>query len=117
MKRGVFSENVISLGRAVKQEFELFRYKMLSKSREEIFEGCNIIRFYSCIYEYFLYKEEMEEAHIKACLKCGDVIDTLYHLYMKYEYLRYSRWEDIEELLDVLVREQEEMDGSVVLQK
>lgn len=107
MKRGIFPDNVVRLVRKVEQEFELFRFKMLSKSREEIFESCNIIRFYSCMCEYFLYKEELEESHIKACLKCGNVIDTLYHLYMKYEYLRYSRWEDIEELLDVLVRVQE----------
>lgn len=107
MKRGLFSGSVTKLGKAVEQEFELFKYKMLSKSREEIFDGCNVIRFYSCIYEYFLYNTDIKEEHIKACLKYGDIIAALYHLYMKYEYLRYSRWEDIEELLNVLVREQE----------
>ncbi|MCM1236942.1 MAG: hypothetical protein NC489_43255, partial [Ruminococcus flavefaciens] len=86
MKRGVFPENVIQLARTVEQEFELFRFRMLAKSREEIFESCNVIRFYSCIYEYFLYKEDMKMEHVKACLKCGNVIDTLYRLYMKYEY-------------------------------
>ena len=115
MKRGIFPDNVIRLVKRVEQEFELFRFKMLSKSRDEIFEGCNIIRFYSCIYVYFLYKEDMEEAHINACLKCEDVIAALYYLYLKYEYLRYSRWEDIEELLDVLVREQENGKGGIML--
>ena len=68
----------------------------------------------SCIYEYFRYAQDIEPAHTGACLKCGEyVIETLYRLYLKYEYLRYSRWEDIEELLDVLVREQE--DGARIM--
>ena len=116
MKRGIFPDNVVRLVRKVEQEFELFRFKMLSKSREEIFESCNIIRFYSCMYEYFLYKEELEEEHINACLIYEDVIATLYYLYLKYEYLRYSRWEDIEDMLDVLVRVQENDEGNIVLQ-
>lgn len=107
MKRGLYSEKATKLVRAVEQEFELFQYKILSKSRKEIFDECNVIRFYSCIYEYFTYKDDLKEKHIEACLKCGDIISVLYHLYVKYEYLRYSRWEDIEELLNVLVREQE----------
>jgi hypothetical protein len=35
-----------------------------------------------------------------------NVIGTLYQLYIKYEYLRYSRWEDIEEMLSALIEEQ-----------
>lgn len=107
MKRGVFSENFSKLIKAAKDEFELFRYKTLSRSRKEIFEACSRIAFYSCIYEYFLYAEEISEKHIRACLNCGEIIASLYQIYLKYEYLQYSRWEDIEEILDVLVREQE----------
>lgn len=108
MRRGIFSGNMTAAVRAVEREYELFKYRTLSKSREEIFEDCDRIRFYSCIYEYFLYAEAIEEAHLKACLNCGDIMGTLYRLYMKYEYLRYSRWEDIEGILNVLVREQED---------
>lgn len=111
MKRGEFSAREIQLVRKVVAEFELFRYRMLSKSRKKIFESCNEIRFYSCIYEYFAYSADIGDAHINACLGCEGVIGTLYRLYMKYEYLRYSRWEDIEELLNVLVREQEDCCG------
>lgn len=113
MKRGVFPESTVRLVKSVEREFELFKYKTLSKSRNEIFECCGVIRFYSCIHEYFLYAEDIEEAHRNACLECGDVIASLYALYLKYEYLRCSRWEDIEEILDVLVREQE--DGARIL--
>ena len=114
MRRGIFPDSRIRLIQSVEREFELFKYKTLSKSRNEIFEDCGIIRFYSCVHEYFMYVDEIEEAHGKACLRCGEnVIDTLYRLYLKYEYLRYSRWEDIEELLNVLVREQE--DGNRIM--
>ena len=108
MKRGVFSEKEIQLVHNVEKEFELFKYQMLSKSRKKIFTACCEIRFYSCIYEYFLYAEEIAGEHIKACLKCENVIAELYQLYRKCEYLRCSRWDDIEELLDVFVSRQEE---------
>lgn len=108
MKRGLFSDDVIRLVKSVEREFELFRLKMLSKSREEIFEECNNIHFYSCLHEYFLYKEDMDKEHIEACLKCENIIAALYRLYMKYEYLYCSRWEDIEEILNVLVYDQKE---------
>jgi len=111
MKRGQFSDKETRLVRKVENEFELFRYKMLSKSRKKIFEGCSKIRFYSCVYKYFIYAEDIAEPHINACLKCGDIIAELYSLYLKWEHLRCSRWEDIEELLNVLVREQESCHG------
>lgn len=107
MKRGVFSEGLEKLTKAAEREFELFQYKTLSKSRKKIFEACSRIAFYSCIYEYFLYAEEISEKHIRVCLNCGEIIASLYQIYLKYEYLQYSRWEDIEEILDVLAREQE----------
>ena len=103
MKRGLFSEKEIQLVHNIEKEFELFEYRMLSRSRKKIFEACHEIRFYSCIYEYFLYAEDIADNHIKACLKCENVIAELYDLYLKWEYLRCSRWEDIEELLDVFV--------------
>lgn len=109
VRRGIFTDSRISLTESVEREFELFKYKTLSKSRMEIFESCSIIRFYSCMLEYFTYAQDIDAVHIRACLKCGEnVIGTLYGLYLKYEYLRYSRWEDIEEILNILVREQED---------
>ena len=90
------------------EEFEKFKYRMLSKSRKKIFAGSGKINFYSCIYEYFMYAEDIETAHLKACLKCPDVTGELYRIYLKYEYLNYHRMAEIEELLGVLEREQEE---------
>ncbi len=108
MKRGTFSDGYVSLVRSVEREYEMFKYKMLSKSKKKIFDSCNAVMFYSCLYEYFMYAENIWDEHIKACLNCGDVLASLYSLYMEYEYLRCSgRWEDIEEILNVLVRDQE----------
>lgn len=109
MKRGEVSEKAIKVIRSVENEFELFKYKTLSTTRQEIFDRCNEIRFYCCIWEYFEYAEDISQEHINACIKCGDnVIATLYQLYMDIEYLRYERWENIIELLEVLVRDQEQ---------
>jgi hypothetical protein len=108
VKRGAFSEKEVRLVKSVEQEFELFKYKMLSSSRKHIFHSCNEIRFYSCIYEFFEYSETIEDEHIRACLNCGGyIIAALYRIYLDLEYLRYDCWEDIEEILNVLVREQE----------
>lgn len=115
MKRGLFSEKEIQLIHSIEQEFELFQYRTLSKSRKKIFEACCEIRFYSCIYEYFLYAEEIADDHIEACLKYGNTISKLYYLYLKYEYLRCDRWDDIEELLDVFVSGQKHCDSAEAL--
>lgn len=106
MKRGLFPEKEIQLVHHIEKEFELFKYQMLSKSRKKIFEASCEIQFYSCIYEYFLYAEDIADNYIKACLKCDNAIAELYDLYLKYEYLRCSRWDDIEELLEVFVSRQ-----------
>jgi hypothetical protein len=107
MKRGEFSDREIRLIRSVEKEFELFKYRTLSSSRQEIFQQCNVIRFYCCIYEYFEYAEDIRQEHINACLKCGDsVISALYGIYLEREYLRYERWEDILELLNALADDQ-----------
>ena len=113
MKRGLFSEKEIQLVHHIEKEFELFKYRMLAKSRKKIFEGCCEIRFYSCIYEYFLYAEDIKDSHIKACLKCEYTIAELYDLYLKCECLRYSRWEDIEELLEMFVSRQKDYENAI----
>lgn len=108
MKRGQFSEKEIQLIRRVEDEFTLFRYKMLSKSRKKIFKRCDKIRFYCCIYEYLIYADDIDQEHIGACLRYEKPIAKLYKIYQRYEYLQYGRWEEIEELLNVLVREQKD---------
>lgn len=118
MKRGEFPEGEVKLVKSVEQEFELFKYKMLSRSRQEIFDSCNEIRFYTCAYEYWIYAEDISSEHIRACLNClGAVIASMYNVYMEIEYLRCGRWEDIEEILNVMVRKQEEHAKAVNCEK
>ncbi len=114
MKRGQFSEKEVRLIKRAEDEFMLFKYKMLSKSRKKIFKMCDKIRFYCCIYEYLTYADDIDDEHIEACLRYERPIAELYRVYQEYEYLRYSRWEEIRELLNVLVREQEDRSGKKI---
>ena len=107
MRRGEFSNTERQLRKQIETEYELFKYKMLSKSNIEIYDKCNVILFYHCIYEYFTYSQNLDKSYISVCLKYDEIIDTLYHIYTTYEYLRYERWEDIAEILNVLIRIQE----------
>lgn len=111
MKRGQLSEKETQLVRRAENEFGLFRYKMLSKSRKKIFEKCGKIQFYCCIYEYFMYADDIDKEHIEACLKYERPIAELYRVYQEYEYLQYGSRDEIEEMLNVLVREQEDCRG------
>lgn len=106
MRRGDMSDREIELLKRIETEHTIFKYRMLASTAAEVYENCNIIRFYECIYEFFQYAEDIEKEYTNACLRYENVIETLYQLYMKYEYLRYSRWEDIEEMLSTLVEEQ-----------
>ncbi len=107
MRRGEHPDREIQLITVAEREFELFKYKMLSKSRKRIFDDCGRIRFYSCIYEYLMYVDDIKKEHIEVCLRYDRPIAELYRVYQDHEHLRYDRWEDIEDLLDVLVHEQE----------
>lgn len=110
MRKGELTDKELQLITVAEREFGLFKYKMLSKSRKKIFDDHSRIRFYSYIYEYLMYADDIAKEHIGACLRYEEPIAELYRVYQGYEYLRYDRWEDIEELLDVLVREQEDHD-------
>lgn len=111
MRKGMFDDKEIRLAEIVEREFGLFRYKMLSKSRKKIFQSCNEIDFYCCVYEYLMYADDISREHIGACLRYEKPIAELYRVYRGYGYLQYGCWEEIEELLNVLVREQEEHSG------
>lgn len=107
MKRGIFSDEERMLYRKVEQEHDLFMYKILASTAEIIYGNCGQIRFYECVYEYFMYVEKIERKHILACLKCGNIMQTLYEVYLKREYLDYSTFEKIRELLDVFAKDME----------
>ena len=91
--------------RKVKREHSLFKYQMLSGTNREIYDSWNKICFYENLIEYFLYKEDIDEEIVEAGLQAEDLLDELYHVYLKYEWLQITSWEKIEEILTVYVGE------------
>ena len=90
MEQNEFSPKERELVKRIENEFLLFKYKMLSKSNIEIYDSCNIIRFYESIYEYFIYTEDLNKKYLNVCLTYENVISELYELYLKYESLECS---------------------------
>lgn len=91
--------------RKVQREHSLFKYQMLSGTNREIYENCNKISFYENLNEYFLYKEEISKEIIETGLRAENLLDELYQLYLKYEWLQITSWEKIEEILRVYAGE------------
>lgn len=108
MKRGVFSNNKRKLLLKVEAEHELFKYKMLASPVKDVYESCNEIRFYECVYEYFRYCESITEEYMEACLKESEIISALWRTYMENEYLKIDTWEDIEDLILVMKERQKQ---------
>lgn len=108
MKRGVFSNNKRKLLVKVEAEHELFKYKMLASPVKDVYERCNEIRFYECVYEYFRYCESITEEYMKACLKESEIIAALWRTYVENEYLKIDTWEDIEDLMLVMKERQKQ---------
>lgn len=106
MKRGVFSSSKKKILAKAEAEHELFKYKMLASLVKDVYEKCSEIRFYECIYEYFRYCESVPEEYIEACLKESEIFQALWRTYMENEYLKADTWEDIEELIAVLMERQ-----------
>ena len=65
MRRGLFREKERELWKKIAKEHELFRYKMLASTAEAVYDACNRIWFYECIYEYFQYAENIEEKNFR----------------------------------------------------
>lgn len=106
MRRGDMPDREIELMKRIETEHTIFKYRMLASTAAEVYENCNVIRFYECIYEFFQYAGDIEKEHVNACLQYENIIEALYQIYIKYEYLRCSRFEDIDEILSALVDEQ-----------
>jgi hypothetical protein len=97
----------------IQTEHSLFKFRMLSGTNREVYESCNIIRFYETLYEYFIYKESLDQSLVKIGLQEDDVLDGLYQTYLKYEWLQVGTWEEIKELLKVYVKKRQEKGAKV----
>ncbi len=98
-KRQEYSETERKLLKAVETEYRLFKYKMLSGTRNEIYDSCNVIRFYECLWEYFLYSGNIGPEFVRRVKIRDDLLSQLYGYYLKTEYLSIETWSGIEELL------------------
>ena len=87
----------------IQTEHSLFKFRMLSGTNREVYESCNIIRFYETVYEYFIYKESLNQSLVEIGLQ--EEMDELYQTYLKYEWLQMGTWEEIGQLIVVYVTE------------
>lgn len=90
----------------IKREHSLFKFEKLSGSNREIYDACNQIRFYECVYEYFECHEHLKPEFVMLTEKTDDVIADLYKYYLKYEHLEVGTWKQIEELIDIYIASQ-----------
>lgn len=103
MRRNSYSTSLRKLRKRISREHEQFHKKMMGSSPRDIYDNCNIIRFYECINEYFMYNEDIAEEYVSTCLKEARIISRLYCLYIKYERLKVDTWADIDEMLECLI--------------
>lgn len=94
----------------VLDEFEEYKKDVLKYSSPEmVWDLCNRISFFSCMAEYFEYMEVIPEEYLKVLEKHAHPIYAMWTEYLKYEQLRYAKWEDIEYILyQMSEKEQEE---------
>ncbi len=86
--------------RRIEVEHELFYYRTISEPSKVVYENSAKIKFFECIYEYFLYCENIKADYIEACLLEEQILPALYDVYLQHEELRADTWEEIEKLLD-----------------
>lgn len=102
-KRQEHSEKERQILKLVETEYSLFKYKMLSGTRSEIYDSCNVIRFYECLREYFLYCEKIEMEFIQKIKLVNNLLEELYAYYLKTEFVSIETWQEIEEMLRIYV--------------
>ena len=105
MKRSETSEAEKEMLEKIRTEHELFMYRILSGTAREIYSSCKRICFYESLAEYFQYNEWISRDFIDASRESNRIINGLWEIYLKYEYLRTDTWEDIGNILKIYVEE------------
>lgn len=93
------TEDTKKLVERILDEYKLFYYIMLEKDKQEIFQSCNKIKFYSCVSEYFEWKEDIDQKAVEALKDTSHPLAELWQYYLNHEYIEVSTWNDINELL------------------
>ena len=92
-------EDIKQLTEKIIDEYKMFWYEMMEKDKNEIFESCNKIKFYSCVSEYFEWEENIDKKYVEALKNIIHPLGALWQYYLDHEYIRASTWDDIDELL------------------
>lgn len=88
----------------IRREFQGFKRKMFRcSSKEELWEACGKIHFYSCIMEYFELNERIPKGYLELVLKEPCFIEQAWKTFLKYETLHYQTWEDIDKLIEEML--------------
>lgn len=113
MKHYEIPEAEREMAEKIKTEYRLFRYKTLSGTPRMVYGSCRRICFYESIKEYFLYNEQINRDFINASRGCSKIINELWKIYLKYEYLKADTWDEIENLLQAYVDEHKKCTGKM----
>ena len=99
IRKNRYTDDARCLTERVLDEYKLFCYEMMERDKKEIFESCNKIKFYTCVSEYFEWKEDIDKEHVEFFKKIVHPLETLWQYYLSHGYLAAATWEDIDELL------------------
>lgn len=89
-----------TIRKRVSDEFEAYKKEVLRCNNPEvIWDLCGRIAFFNCVAEYFECVETIPEKYLQVLDKHVHPIYAMWTVYLKYEQLRYARWEDIENIL------------------
>ncbi len=89
----------------INREYNRFKYRLMKMKKEQIIDKCGKIHFYSCVREYFEYNEQVPEEVFQFLLKQKDILYQLWELFIKWEQLGYSTWEQIDDLISFWMHE------------
>ena len=105
MKQKSFDTREQELIYRIEYEHICFKNKEILKNKVEIYDDCNKVRFVECVYEYLIYNENIPTKQVESLLKCQEgIFDTLYRIYLKNEHTEVGRWEDVSNLIDLLIK-------------
>lgn len=104
-RRKEYEEKEIQFLYKIEQKHNIFKYSMLSKTPQEIYDACNEIYFYECMYEYFMYNENISKKFMSCVYNDKDIMQVLKHIYNKYEFLSFDKWCDIDEIINCYMQD------------
>ncbi len=93
-----------TIRKRVSDEFDAYKRDVLRCNNPEVvWDLCNRIAFFCCVAEYFECIENIPEEYLEVLEELIHPIYSMWTEYLKYEQLQYAKWEDVENILQVMV--------------